>query len=187
MVFQMLSMRGYEVKVRGVIDVKGKGQMETYFVVGKQSGRQPCFQRQPSHYSSLAAVVYAMAQTRRKVTGNTRKYPKKLYITKSLDIEFDVPTAGSSVLGRARTQQKNESTGRKLFNYSSMRLTHRTPANPVRRNTTRAHQRNNMHARQDLVLSVDVYTFKYGFSLFTVSTTASNAHTRETSMLSLRT
>lgn len=68
---------------------------------------------------------------------------------------FSCLLAGSSVLGRARTQQKSES-GRKLFNYSSMRLTHRAPANPVRRNTTRAHQRN-MHARQEIyVLCVDV-------------------------------
>lgn len=61
------------MKSRGIIEVKGKGQMETYFVLGRQTGRPPCVQRQPSHYSSLAAVVYAMAQTRRKVTGNTRK------------------------------------------------------------------------------------------------------------------
>lgn len=71
----MLSVRGYEVKPRGIIEVKGKGPMETYFVMGRQIGKPPCFQRQPSHYSSLAAVVYAMAQTRRKVTGSTtRKY-----------------------------------------------------------------------------------------------------------------
>lgn len=65
-------MRGYEVKKRGVIDVKGKGPMETYFVIGKQHGKPANFQRQPSHYSTLAAVMYAMAQTRRKHTGYTR-------------------------------------------------------------------------------------------------------------------
>lgn len=66
-------MKGYEVKSRGVIQVKGKGPMETYFVMGRQSNRPMSFQRQPSHYSSPAAMVYAMAQTRRKVTGNTRE------------------------------------------------------------------------------------------------------------------
>ncbi|XP_063922796.1 adenylate cyclase type 8-like isoform X4 [Zophobas morio] len=121
---QLLGVRGYEIKKRGSIEVKGKGQMETYFVMGRQQGRPPSFQRQPSHYSTLAAVVYAMAQTRRKHTGHT---------------------PGSSALGRARTQQKID-VGKKIINYSSMRIPHRAPAYPIRRNTTRANQRN-MHAR----------------------------------------
>lgn len=66
-------MKGFDVKSRGIIQVKGKGPMETYFVVGRQIHKPLSFQRQPSHYSSPAAMVYAMAQTRRKVTGNTRK------------------------------------------------------------------------------------------------------------------
>lgn len=50
-------------------------------------------------------------------------------------------------MGRAKSQQKGDSFGKKIFpNYSSMRISHRTPANPVRRNTTRAH-RCNLHAR----------------------------------------
>lgn len=61
------------MKKRGIIDVKGKGLMETYFVVGRQIKRPPSFQRQPSQYSSLAAVMYALHQTRKKHTGNTRK------------------------------------------------------------------------------------------------------------------
>lgn len=69
--FQLLGIRGYDVKCRGMIEVKGKGQMETYFVLGKNASGPQCFQRQPSQYNSLAAVVYAMAQTRRKHTGNT--------------------------------------------------------------------------------------------------------------------
>ncbi|CAH1183630.1 unnamed protein product [Phaedon cochleariae] len=121
---QILGLRGYELKKRGIIEVKGKGLMETYFVIGRQLKKPQCFQRQPSHYSSLAAVVYAMAQTRRKHTGNT---------------------PGSSVFGRARTQQKSDGS-RKIMNYSSMRLTHKPGGYPVRRNTTRGNQRN-MHAR----------------------------------------
>ncbi|XP_072381948.1 adenylyl cyclase 78C isoform X1 [Diabrotica undecimpunctata] len=120
---QILSTKGYEVKKRGIIDVKGKGLMETYFVIGKQLNKPPTFQRQPSHYSSLAAVVYAMAQTRKKHTGNT---------------------PGSAVLGRARTQQKGE---RKIMNYSSMRITHKSGGYPVRRNTTRGAKEKHMHAR----------------------------------------
>lgn len=54
--------------------MKGKGPMETYFVMGRLNGRPPCFQRQPSQYTSLAAVVYAISQSRRKHTGNTRNF-----------------------------------------------------------------------------------------------------------------
>ncbi|CAH1986816.1 unnamed protein product [Acanthoscelides obtectus] len=120
---QMLGMRGYELKKRGIVDVKGKGLMETYYVTGRQVKRPPSFQRQPSHPSSLAAVVYALAQTRRKHTVNT---------------------PGSAVLGRARTQQRAD--GRRIINYSSMRLSQRPGGYPIRRNTTRAHQKQ-MHAR----------------------------------------
>nr|CAI5841533.1 unnamed protein product [Callosobruchus analis] len=122
---QMLGMRGYELKKRGIVDVKGKGLMETYYVTGRQAKRPPSFQRQPSHPSSLAAVVYALAQTRRKHT---------------------VHTPGSAVLGRARTQQRASDGGRKIINYSSMRLSQRPGGYPIRRNTTRAHQKQ-MHAR----------------------------------------
>lgn len=62
-------MRGFEVKKRGVIEVKGKGPMETYYVLRRLNGRLPCFQRQPSQYSSPAAMVYAISQTRKKHTG----------------------------------------------------------------------------------------------------------------------
>ncbi|XP_060516864.1 adenylate cyclase type 8 [Cylas formicarius] len=121
---QILGVRGYELKKRGIIDVKGKGLMETYFVVGRQVTRPPSFQRQASNYSTLAAVVYALAQTRRKHTNST---------------------PGSAVLGRAKTQGKTDASKR-IINYSSMRITNRTGGAPVRRNTTRAHQKN-MHAR----------------------------------------
>ncbi|KAB0798774.1 hypothetical protein PPYR_06654 [Photinus pyralis] len=123
---QLLGMRGYELKLRGLIDVKGKGKMETYFVIGRQASKPPGFQRQPSQYSSLAAVVYAMAQARRKQTVN-------------------IP--GGTVITRPKSQQKDESSRKKIFpNYSSMRISHRAPTNPVRRNTTRTH-RSNLHAR----------------------------------------
>ncbi|GLV37822.1 Adenylyl cyclase 78C [Carabus blaptoides fortunei] len=118
---QLLGVRGYEVQVRGMVDVKGKGPMETYYVLGRKSGRALGFTRQSSQYNSLAAVVYALAQARKKQTVNT-------------------------CLGRTKSQQRHEQPHHKMYNYSSVRLTHKAPSNPVRRNTTRAHQRN-MHAR----------------------------------------
>ncbi|XP_030767972.1 adenylate cyclase type 8-like isoform X2 [Sitophilus oryzae] len=122
---QILGAKGYELKKRGIIDVKGKGLMETYFVMGRQErSRRPSFQRQASNYSTLAAVVYALAHTRKKHTGNT---------------------PGSAVLGRARTQGKSD-INKKIINYSSMRITNKTTGGPVRRNTTRGNHKN-MHAR----------------------------------------
>lgn len=54
--------------------------------------------------------------------------------------------AGSSAIGRAKSQQKKptdvapaaSSTNNRLSNFSSMRLSGRSTSNPVRRNTTRA-------------------------------------------------
>lgn len=136
-----MGVRGYEVKHRGLIEVKGKGEMETYFVMGRQISKPPFFQRQPSQCNSLAAVVYAMAQTRKKQSV-TRKIKIKFPFAVLFSFLFYLK-AGSAVLGRAKSQQKGESSRRA---FRSMRLTQRPQSNPVRRNTTRAHQRN-MHAR----------------------------------------
>lgn len=67
----LLSLRGYQTQLRGIIEVKGKGKMETHFVLGLVQPRSTGCSRQPSQCKSLAAVVYAMAQARRKL--NTRK------------------------------------------------------------------------------------------------------------------
>jgi hypothetical protein len=64
----MLEKRGYQVQLRGIVPVKGKGDMETYYVMGRRTGRAPGFVRQPSTYSSLATVVYGMLQARRRQT-----------------------------------------------------------------------------------------------------------------------
>nr|CAD7457888.1 unnamed protein product [Timema tahoe] len=132
----ILEARGYQVQLRGMIEVKGKGQMETYFVVGRISGRAAGFTRQPSTYNSLAAVVYGMLQARRRQTIKKTNTPN------------------SSAIGRAKSQQKkggdsianstsNISSGvSRLANFSSMRISGRSTPNPVRRNTTRASHQN---------------------------------------------
>jgi len=56
------------MQLRGVVAVKGKGDMETYYVMGRKAGHAPGFVRQPSTYSSLATVVYGMLQARRRQT-----------------------------------------------------------------------------------------------------------------------
>jgi adenylate cyclase 8 len=65
---QILEKRGYQVQLRGVVAVKGKGDMETYYVMGRKASHAPGFVRQPSTYSSLATVVYGMLQARRRQT-----------------------------------------------------------------------------------------------------------------------
>lgn len=78
---------------RGEISVKGKGIMTTYWVFGKgvslnqivmpgpmQAGVpqaiSPSMQRQISHHTSLAAVVYGMMQASKRTSNvnTTRKY-----------------------------------------------------------------------------------------------------------------
>lgn len=45
--------------------MKGKGEMETYFVNGRD-GAPTGFVRQPSQHNSLAAVVFGMVQSRKR-------------------------------------------------------------------------------------------------------------------------
>lgn len=77
---------------RGEISVKGKGIMTTYWVFGKGSVNQiipqgpipagvpqatsPSLQRQISHHTSLAAVVYGMMQASKRSSNvnTTREY-----------------------------------------------------------------------------------------------------------------
>lgn len=65
---QILSVRGYRLQPRGLVQVKGKGEMQTYLVVGKEMGSPKGVHRQPSSRSSLAAVVYGMVRARRRHT-----------------------------------------------------------------------------------------------------------------------
>ncbi|XP_012222680.1 adenylyl cyclase 78C isoform X3 [Linepithema humile] len=63
---RFLESRGYQTQKRGLIEVKGKGTMETYFVLGKSTLQQEGTPRHRSTCRSLAAVVYGVVQARRK-------------------------------------------------------------------------------------------------------------------------
>ncbi|KAI5635835.1 adenylate and guanylate cyclase catalytic domain-containing protein [Phthorimaea operculella] len=64
---QLLELRGYELEARGQVEVKGKGIMETWWVVrqrGAEGKRGPPLSTAPR---SLAAVVYTMLQARKRI------------------------------------------------------------------------------------------------------------------------
>lgn len=65
-VARFLEKRGYQTQKRGVIEVKGKGNMETYFVLGRDNLEKENVSRHRSTCRSLAAVVYGVVQARRK-------------------------------------------------------------------------------------------------------------------------
>ncbi|CAK9816577.1 Adenylyl cyclase 78C [Anthophora plagiata] len=63
---RFLESRGYQTQKRGLIEVKGKGTMETYFVLGKGTMQQEGTIKHTTRCRSLAAVVYGVVQARRK-------------------------------------------------------------------------------------------------------------------------
>ncbi|XP_017881980.1 adenylate cyclase type 8 isoform X3 [Ceratina calcarata] len=63
---RFLESRGYQTQKRGLVEVKGKGTMETYFVLGKGSMQQEGTTKHTTRCRSLAAVVYGVVQARRK-------------------------------------------------------------------------------------------------------------------------
>ncbi|XP_065334949.1 adenylyl cyclase 78C isoform X2 [Cloeon dipterum] len=59
---------GFRVQQRGIVPVKGKGEMETYFVLGREETPKAGLARTPTAPSSLAAVVYGLVQAKRRHT-----------------------------------------------------------------------------------------------------------------------
>lgn len=65
----ILDEHGYRVEYRGLVPVKGKGEMETYYVLGKKIERSKSVERRIRNpNSSLEAVITAMVQQRKKQT-----------------------------------------------------------------------------------------------------------------------
>ena len=90
----LLRDKGYTCVPRGEINVKGKGIMFTYWVLGKNESvsrltspticpagipmavtpTPSSLQRQTSNHSSLAAVVFGIMQATKRNTPSTRKF-----------------------------------------------------------------------------------------------------------------
>ncbi|XP_055845883.1 adenylyl cyclase 78C isoform X2 [Episyrphus balteatus] len=128
----LIKTKGYTCVLRGEINVKGKGIMTTYFVHPKgastsqlsspvrlppgvpQTAQPPSLQRQTSYHGTFSAVVFEMLQASKRNT-----------------------IAGTPT-GTPSPQIRR---GRRGSTFSSVRLSQKTPANPVRRNTTRVRGR----------------------------------------------
>ena len=63
----ILGERGYAVKERGIINVKGKGDMKTYFILGRKISRR-LGRGSGAANNNLAEVVYGMVRARRRRT-----------------------------------------------------------------------------------------------------------------------
>lgn len=69
------------MKERGVIQVKGKGEMLTYYVKGRRLGRDRPLGRTISSVANnggLAEVVYSMVRARKRRTGKRSEFKKKV-------------------------------------------------------------------------------------------------------------
>ena len=72
---QILRDRGYLIKERGVIQVKGKGEMLTSYVLGRKISRSWHFGRTVSSgNTSLAQVVYGMVRAKKRRTGRRGRH-----------------------------------------------------------------------------------------------------------------
>lgn len=65
------------MEYRGFVPVKGKGEMETYFVLGRGETEEDAGPKPTVQHASLAAVVYGMVQARRR--HNTLKHAARKY------------------------------------------------------------------------------------------------------------
>ncbi|CAL8110129.1 unnamed protein product [Orchesella dallaii] len=81
---QILEKNGFQLEYRGLVPVKGKGEMETYFVRGRAPSRFRRYEQGSSqNRKSLAAVVFGMVQARRRQTIRGAKGPADILTSPS--------------------------------------------------------------------------------------------------------
>ena len=95
----ILSDRGYVVKERGIIYVKGKGNMRTYFILGRKISRR-YGRRIGNANNSLAEVVYGMVRARRRRTFKRDKESESDHTLKDSDHTTVTAADSSTKLGR---------------------------------------------------------------------------------------
>jgi len=118
----ILSERGYAVKERGVIKVKGKGLMRTYFVLGRKISRGRYGKGSGAANNSLAEVVYGMVRARRRRTFKRER-------EETVEKEPPSPSMGSSLavdVGPPRVSRTNP-IRRSLRRLGTLRSASRSP------------------------------------------------------------
>ena len=118
---QILQDEGYRLEYRGIIQVKGKGQMETFLVQGRKIERTSSLTKSQCATKTMTEVISGMVEVRRKqalssslsVPSNksVRRSPPQTMTTLSLS----VPNAeeGERKLGRKATEylyKRNQNT-----------------------------------------------------------------------------
>ena len=106
---QVLEDEGFRVQYRGVVPVKGKGEMETYYVVGKKIERSKSYGRsQYAQKHSMTAVLSAMVNNRKKQTlGSSLSVPNarpRLKPVASLSFNFRNKNRSSHRLNRMQSE-----------------------------------------------------------------------------------
>ncbi|CAG2115289.1 unnamed protein product [Medioppia subpectinata] len=118
---QVLETEGFRVQYRGVVAVKGKGEMETYYLTGRKIERSKSFGRsQYAHKHSMTAVLSAMVHNRKKQTlGSSLSVPSaKLQLRPRIatgglsSLSFNFRKTSRSPHRLNRMQSEMSSTGR---------------------------------------------------------------------------
>ena len=95
----ILSDRGYAVKERGIMNVKGKGNMRTYFILGRKISRRHG-RGSGAANNSLAEVVYGMVRARRRRMFKRERGCDSELVTKDQDTGSVTLSNGTSKLNR---------------------------------------------------------------------------------------
>ena len=95
----ILSDRGYAVKERGIINVKGKGNMRTYFILGRKISRRHG-RGSGAANNNLAEVVYGMVRARRRRTFRREKQGTTERLTQDQETGTVITADGPTKLGR---------------------------------------------------------------------------------------
>ena len=99
----IVNERGYAVKERGMIDVKGKGNMKTFFILGRKISRR-LGRGSGATNNNLAEVVYGMVRARRRRTFKKEKDCGECSSTAGESVTALEPDLKSSV----RLSRKNQ-------------------------------------------------------------------------------
>lgn len=122
----MLKDEGYRLEYRGIVQVKGKGHMETYFVLGKKMDRTASMNKsqQPAAKNSMTDVISGLVEVRRKQALSSslsvpsssnksiRKSPPPANVTINMDDELDT-------LSPMHTLNQNEYNFKKNHKFSA--------------------------------------------------------------------